>query len=60
MASGLSKLSSMTVCGEILPYPNLYNNIPLLHRFLEEALEDWLRAVEPYQVKLDSWDGRAS
>ena len=57
MASGLSKLSSMTVCGEILPYPNLYNNIPLLHRFLEEALEDWLRAVEPYQVKLDSWDG---
>lgn len=57
MASGLSKLSSITVCGQKLPYPHLFHNIPLLHRFLEEVLEDWLRAVEPYQAKLDRGDG---
>lgn len=53
MSSGLKNLSPITVCDKRLPTPQLFNNIPLLHRILEEVLEDWLRAVEPYQRQVD-------
>ena len=54
MASELTNLSPVTVCGEALPPPQLFQNIPMLHWILQEVLEDWLRAVEPYQVQVDS------
>ena len=57
MASTLANLSPLTVCGKVLPTPQLFQNIPILHRILEEVLEDWLRAVEPYQRQIDSAEG---
>ena len=57
MASELTNLSPITVCGTVLPPTQLFQNIPMLHRILNEVLEDWLRAVEPYQRQIDSADG---
>ncbi len=57
MASTLANLSPITVCGKVLPTPQLFQNIPMVHRMLEEVLEDWLRAVEPYQRQIDSVEG---
>ena len=57
MASTLANPSPLTVCGKVLPTPQLFQNIPILHRILEEVLEDWLRAVEPYQRQIDSAEG---
>ena len=57
MASTLANLSPITVCGKVLPTPQLFQNIPMVHRMLEEVLEDWLRAVEPYQRQIDSAEG---
>ncbi len=54
MASNLKTLSPVTVCGEKLPSPQLFQNIPMLHWILEEVLNDWLRAVEPYQINVDA------
>ena len=59
MASQLSKLSPIRISGEVLPPPQLFVNIPMLHRILEEVLNDWLRAVEPYQRQIDSAEGDA-
>lgn len=56
MASGLTNLSPITVGGEDLPTPQLFHNIPMLHRILEEVVEDWLRVVEPYQRQVDDAD----
>lgn len=53
MTSNLGDLSPIEVRGERLPTPHIFNNIPMLHRILEEVLEDWLRAVEPYQKRID-------
>ena len=39
MASGLTNLLPITVGCEILPTPQLFENIPMLHRILEEILE---------------------
>lgn len=57
MTSKLSDLSPLSVGGETLPPPQLFTNIPTLHRILEEVLDDWLRVVEPYQRQLDDSDG---
>ncbi len=54
MASKLTNLSPVTICGEVLPPPQLIQNIPILHWILQEVLEDWLRAVKPYQAQVDS------
>jgi hypothetical protein len=35
-----------------VPSPQLLENLPMLHRILEEVLEDWHRAIEPYEVRL--------
>src|SRR5713226_6669626 len=35
-----------------LPLPQLLENLPMLHRILEEVLRDWHRAVEPYEARL--------
>ena len=53
MASNLEDLSPVSVCGETLPHPLLFGNIPMIHDFLEQVLADWLRAVEPYQRQVD-------
>ena len=52
MVSGLKGMSPIKVCGEDLPSPLLFANIPMLHCILEEVLEDWLRVVEPYQGRV--------
>ena len=57
MASGLENLSSLTVGNNMLTTPQLRSNIPMLHLILEEVVEDWLRAVEPYQKEVDDADG---
>ena len=56
MASGLTNQETITVGNETFPTPLLLGNISLLHRILEEVLEDWLRAVEPYQRQVDDAD----
>ena len=56
MASNLETLSPITVDGAKWPSPQLFNNIPILHRILTEVVEDWLRAVEPYQMNVDGAD----
>jgi len=53
MTSGLTDLNSIAVGNGFLPTPQLLTNIPILHRILEEVFKDWLRAVEPYQRKVD-------
>ena len=53
MTSQLKNLSPITVLGEGLPPPQILQNIPMLHSILEQVLEDWLRAVEPYQMQID-------
>ena len=53
MASKLTGLSPVTVNGEAMPQPQLFTNIPMLHRILDAVLEDWLRAVEPWQSQID-------
>ena len=53
LASNLEDLSPVRVCGETLPHPLLFGNIPMIHDFLEQVLADWLRAVEPYQRQVD-------
>ena len=53
MTSGLNKLSPINVCGSVYPAPQLFHNIPMLHWILDEILNDWLRAVEPYQRQID-------
>ncbi len=53
MASKLTNLSPFSVGGNTLPPPPLFQNIPMLHRILDEVLEDWLRAVEPLQRQID-------
>lgn len=57
MASKLKNLSPITVGGKSMPKSQLFGNIPMLHSILEEVLEDWLRAVEPYQRRVDDADG---
>lgn len=54
MASRLTSPSSITICGENIPPPQLFQNIPMLHCILEQVVEDWLRAVEPYQRQIDN------
>ncbi len=54
MASNLETLSPITVHSQTLPSPQLFHNIPMLHWMLGEVLEDWLRAVDPYQMSVDS------
>ena len=56
MTSGLTNLSPITVDGVDLPTPQLFYNIPMLHRILEEVVEDWMHAVEPYQSQVDDAD----
>ena len=56
MASGLMNLTTITVGKKVLPTPQLLENIPILHRILEEVVEDWMRAVEPYQRRVDEAD----
>ena len=56
MESGLTNLSPITAGGEKLPTPQLFYNIPMLHRILEEVVEDWTSAVEPYQRQVDDAD----
>ena len=53
MASNLGTLSPITVHGQMFPSPQLLTNIPMLHWMLGDVLEDWLRAVEPYQTRVD-------
>ena len=53
MASNLANLSSVIVSGRTMPPPQLLQNIPTLHWILEQVVEDWLRAVEPYQAQID-------
>lgn len=53
MTSGLTDLEPITVGDGVLPRPLLRTNISMLHRILEEVFKDWLRAVEPYQRKVD-------
>ena len=36
-----------------MPPPQLLTNIPTLHWILEQVVEDWLRAVEPYQAQIE-------
>ena len=54
VTSNLANLSPIKVCGESLPTPHVFDNIPMLHRIMEEVLEDWLRVVEPYQDQIDT------
>lgn len=54
MASNLNTLSPITVGGRRLPTPQLFTNIPILHCILAEVVDDWLRAVEPYQMDVDA------
>ena len=54
LSSELANLSPVTVCGEVLPPPQLFRNIPMLHWILQEVLEDWLRAVKPCQMRVDN------
>ncbi len=56
MASGLTDLETITVDNKTFPTPLLRTNIVMLHRILEEVVEDWLRAVEPYQRQVDDAD----
>ena len=56
MASGLTNLAPITVCGRDLPTSRLFYNIPMLHLILEEVVKDWLRAVDPYQGQVDDAD----
>lgn len=60
MASELTGLSPVTVNGKVLPPPQLFQNIPILHWILQEVLEDWLRAVQPYQVWVDAVGGNSA
>ncbi len=60
MASALKNLSPIRACGEVLPPPQLFENIPMLHWFLTEVLEDWLRAVGPYQEQVDNAEDEAA
>ena len=60
MASGLKDLSPVTVGNSRLPTPQLLSNIPMLHLILEEVVEDWLRAVKPYQKKVDDADSESA
>ena len=57
MASGLKDLSPVTVGNSRLPTPQLLSNIPMLLLFLKEVVEDWKRAVKPYQKTVDDADG---
>ena len=54
MASALKKLSPFRVSGQDFPPPQLFENIPTLHWILAEVLEDWLRAIGPYQEQVDN------
>ena len=53
MASKLVNLSPVVVSGRTMPPQELLTNIPTLHWILEQVVEDWLRAVEPYQAQID-------
>ena len=53
MTSKLANLSPVIVSGRTMPPPQVLQNIPTLHWILEQVVEDWLRAVEPYQVQID-------
>lgn len=59
MASKLTGLSPVTVNGEAMPHPQLFANIPTLHRILDEVLEDCLRAAGPYQDQIDGAEDRS-
>ena len=54
MACNLETLSPIAVHGGKLPSPQLFNNIPILHWTRVEVVEAWSRAVEPYQVSVDT------
>ena len=56
MASRLEGLSPITVGGRDVPTPQLFYNIPMLHLILEEVVNDWIRAVKPYQKLVDDAD----
>ena len=53
MTSNLANVSPVIVSGRTMPPPQLLQNIPTLHWILEQVVEDWLRAVEPYQAQID-------
>lgn len=53
MTSKLANLSPVIVSGRTMPPPQVLQNIPTLHWILEQVVEDWLRAVEPYQAQID-------
>ena len=57
MVSALTNLRPVAVSGEVLPPPQLLENIPMLHQILTEVVGDWLRSVEPYQEQIDSAEG---
>ncbi|MEK7682387.1 MAG: hypothetical protein AAB369_06105, partial [Chloroflexota bacterium] len=57
MTSALANLPPVVVSGGVLPPPQLLANLPMLHRFLTEVVEDWLRAVKPYQEQIDRTKG---
>ncbi len=59
MTSELNKLSPIRVSGEMIPPPPLFTNIPMLHWILAEVLEDWLRAIGPYQRLVDGANGQS-
>ena len=59
MAIALKNLSPIRVSGQDFPRPQLFRNIPMLHWILAEVLEDWLRAVRPYQEQVDSAEGES-
>ena len=54
MSSKLTELSPIFVDGKYLPQPQLLSYIPILHDILGDVLQDWLRAVEPYQSQIDN------
>ena len=53
MTSKLANLLPVIVSGRTMPPPQVLQNIPTLHWILEQVVEDWLRAVEPYQAQID-------
>jgi len=57
MTLSLGKLTSfkVTEAGRTLnlPHPLLLANMPTLHWILDEIVEDWRRAVSPFQVEID-------
>ncbi len=53
MASNLKSQSPITIDTRAIPQPELLENLPILHQFLEEILKDWHRAVEPYEARIE-------